>query len=510
MHVYCIHACNGWSQYVFHSFEKYPPSALLSLHQFYEAEKILKLENPAQLQDLRICIDKCQTLAMKLPQTTKSKNNLLTTYQEEMSTPTTQHKFKRASATVDRGGRRHPKRKLSYQQSLPSIGEEEPKTKSESAKGDVEEKGLKKQFDSRPTYLRFSSPPREDSAGKRTAVVMKREDMKLRPMHPSASERSTKDASSDTTTTTDKVSLSVSSARPKKSAIRKHVPNPTSDSPLNSPPDKVSPRLKRKPRRAQKSPLSGKSSYHPPLSELREDKKFTSSEFQADVEDFDAVSPQDNRTLDTESFTMAVNEAALQRELEVPMHAPRSVTVQAEVHSATPLEKEPSVTSSVAMSPLVPPPPAVPRPSPRSRSSSPLPSQSHVSYPSPLPSPSSTSPLPPTTTITTEQHDFYSQDVDHSIELLIPRSRTGSSPPLQRDDSPLADSSPCDTETDTDTLLPRPSSSASGTSSWKAPSASSPTSRKTLSFERRQGSNASKNSGAFFMNLPGLGESSNC
>ena len=469
----------------------------------------MKSENPAQLQDLRICMDKCQTLAMQLPQTTKSKNQLLMVYQEEMSASPTQHKFKRASAVVDRGGRRHPKRKLSYQHSLPSIGEEELKTKSESASGDVEEKG-KKQLDSRPTYLRFSSPPCEDSVSKRAAVVMKQGDMKTRPMHSSANERATKDASSLATTTTDKVSLSVSNPRPKKSAIRKHVPNPTPDSPLNSPPGEISPRLKRKPRRAQKSPLSSKSSHHPPLSELREDKKFTSSEFQADVEDFDAVSPQESRTLDTERCTMAVNEAALQGELELPMHAPHSVTVQAEIHSTAPLEKEPSVTSSIAISPLIPPPPISPRSSPRSRSSSPLPSQSHVGHPSPLPSPSSTPPLPPTTTATPEPHDFYSHDLDPSSELLIPRSRTSSSPPLARDDSPLADSSPCDTETDTDTLLPRPSNSASGTYSRKAPSASSPTSRKTLSFERRQGSNASKNSGALFVNLPGLGESSNC
>ena len=456
---------------------------------------------------------------MQLPQTTKSKNNLLMTYQDEIRTPTTQYKFKRASTTVDRGGRRHAKRRLSYQHSLPSIGEEEPKTKPESGSENVKEK-RRKQLDSRPTFLRFSSPPREEVAGKGTAVVMKQEDMKMRPMRTSADEKgSTYVSSSDTTTTTDKASLSISNLRPKKSPVRKYVTNPTPDSPLNSPPAEVSPRMKRRPRKTPKTVLSNKSSHHPPLSELREDKKFTSSEFQADVEDFDAISPQENVTLDTEGCTMTANEAALQRELELPMLKPHSVTVQAEVHfdaskrhkSATPLEKEPSVTSSIAVSPLIPPPPTTsPRTSPRSRSSSPLPSQSHVGHHSPLPSPSSMPPLPPEAASATEQHDLYSQDCDCSSDLLIPRNRTSSSPPLERDDSPLADSSPCDTETDTDTLLPRPSSSASGNYSRKAPSATSPTTQKTLSFERRRGSNASKNSGAFFINLPGLGESSNC
>ena len=60
-------------------------------------------------------------------------------------------------------------------------------------------------------------------------------------------------------------------------------------------------------------------------------------------------------------------------------------------------------------------------------------------------------PLPP---VSATQDSVYSQDLNHSSDLLIPRSQSSSSPPLPKVDSPFRGSSPGDTETDTHTLLP--------------------------------------------------------
>ena len=483
----------------------------------------MKIENPAQLQGFRNCIEKCQALRRQgqLPHTTKSKNSLLLCYQDEMRTPTSQHKFKRASTTVDRTRQRHPmRRKLSYQQSLPSIGEEGLRGKPKESADVAPQRDRKKQFDSRPTFLKFTSPPPDEARGKRTAVVMKGEDVKKKLVHVPTEESLTKiTSSSDVSTPRQPTSQSATNIRPKKSALRKHIANstPANLSPLNSPPAETSPRLKRRLRKTPKSQLTDKPRHNPPLGQLKNDSKFTSSEFQADVEDFDALSPQSTasitdigeRTRDADSCTTAVNEAALdlESELESTAHLPHSITVHAEVHldaherpASIPLARE-SPVSALAQSPSLIPPPPTSRPSSRSGSLSP----SHFHSPSPLASPSSPSLNPSLCPpVSATQDSFYSQDLNHSSDLLIPRSRSSSSPPpLPRVDLPFRGSSPGDTETDTDTLLPHLSSSASGR---KASSLT--TQKKKLSFERRQG-NGSK-SGTIFLNKPGLGQESDC
>ena len=146
------------------------------------------------------------------------------------------------------------------------------------------------------------------------------------------------------------------------------------------------------------------------------------------------------------------------------------------------------MTSKTSSDSLIPPPPVAAH-SP-SRSPSPL----HVTSPSvqtsSVPSPSS-SPTPHLATVssTTLEETSYSQDLGRSSDLLIPRERTNSSPPAgDEDDSPLHDSSPCDTETDTDNLLPHQWSNASGSlPRSKALSPNSPTTTiRRLSFERKR------------------------
>lgn len=507
-----------------------PAYQLLSLPQLNEAQKSVTIENPAQLQGFRSCVEKCQVLRKegRLPHI-KSKTNLLLSYQDEIKSPTTQHKFKRASTTVDRRRQRHPlRRKLSHQQSLPSIGEEDAKEKSEPTDVEVERK-RKMRFDSRPNFLKFSSPPPEEARGKGTAVVIKGENLKKKPTQVPSEDSITKVSSySDRNTSRQPASQSV---HQKKSPLRKHT-NPATLSPLNSPPTETSPRSKRRHRKTPKSQLTDKSVRNPPLSQLKNDSKFTSSEFQADVEDFDVQTPQptenitalEGRTRDIDGCVAAVNEAALKSELDLTTHPLRSVTVEAEVHFNPQVhersgtishEKEPS-TSSLALSPSLIPPPPTSRPS--SRSGSHLSSHSgspHPSLHSPSPRPTPTPSPPPTHSPPSlpdsepTRDSFHSQDLDLSKDFLIPRPRTYSSPPYSREDSPLHDS---DTETDTDSLLPRTQSSASGAHSRKALSPSSPTSqKKRLSFERRQGSNSkSSGIGTIFLNMPGVGRESDC
>lgn len=443
-----------------------------------------------------------------------------------MKSPTTQHKFKRASTTVDRRRQRHPlRRKLSHQQSLPSIGEEDTKGKSEPGDVEVERKG-KMRFDSRPNFLKFSSPPPEEARGKRTAVVLKGENLKKKPSQHVPSEDSITKLSSLSDRTTSRQPASQSVHHQKKLPLRKHT-NPAALSPLNSPPAETSLRLKRRPRKTPKSQLTDKSVRNPPLSQLKNDSKFTSSEFQADVEDCDDQTPQPTEnvvalgggTRDIDGCVTAVNEAALKGELDSTMHPLQSVTVEAEVHFNPQVhdrsgnishEKEPSV-SSLAHSPSLIPPPPTSRPSSRSgsrlssHSGSPHPSYHSPSpHPTPPPSPPSTHSPPSFPDPAPTRDSYHSQDLD---DFLIPRSRTYSSP--SREESPVHDS---DTETDTDILIPRTQSSVSGAPSQKALSPSSPTSqKKRLSFERRQGSNSkSSSTGTILLNMPGLGRESDC
>lgn len=455
------------------------------------------MENPAHLQDFRNLIDKCQSLKRQglLAHTTKCRNSLLMSYLDEMKTQTSNHRFKRASTTIDRNRHqpRHMRRRLSYRQSLPSIGEEEAKVSSEANGG--EKKG-KKHSESRPTFLRFSSPPPEETRGKRPAMVLKGEDLKRRPVRASADESLTKGSaysSSDGNTPIQKAS---SNLLQKKSALRKQS-NPVLPSPLVSPPTESSPRTKRRLRKPQKSQLADTSTRNPPLAKLRDDSKFTSSEFQADVEDFDAISPLSVEGVEdilAGSSIVTSNKAAIQSKLEMIEPTQSAITIQAEVHFDAQERRESpgkgvKKASDTSPGSLIPPPPIAPRPP--SRSPSPLPTTSSLSVQSSsIPSPSS-SPTPRLATIspTTLEDASYSQGLDRSSDLLIPRDRTSSSPPAGGgEESPLHDSSPCDTETDTDTLLPYQWSNASGSlPRSKVLSPNSPTaSRRRLSFERKR------------------------
>ena len=448
---------------------------------------------------------------------TKSKNTLLMSYQDEMRTPDSQHRFKRASTTVDRSRQpRNARRRPSYQhhQSLPSIGEEEPKTK---ASGNEEKE--RKHSETRPSSLKFSP---EESRGKKSVVLMKGEDLKK---WPPTGEISAKGlgyiSSSDGNTPVQKASQTIFVRLPKKSALKKHVtnPNPIALSPLASPPAEASPRLKRKVKKSPKHTLSDKSSSrNPPLAQLKDDSKFTSSEFQADVEDFDAVSPisvtsmsEKTTTGDDVNCIVATNEVALKRESD--SHTASTITVQAEVHVSAQERREPTPKqpSTASISSLIPPPPVAPRPS---YHSSPV---IHSSPPLPSP-PSSSSPRTQQNAISTDtqQDSDYCQDLGHSNDPLLPRQRSSSSPsPPERDNTLLHGSSPCDTETDTDTLLPpRQWSSTSGSlpRNSKALSPNSPTTarRKKLSFERRRASSDAGKGGVIFLNMPSVGEDSDC
>ena len=485
------------------------PSPFLQLS---EVEKSVKVESPAQLQAFRNCIEKCQSLRqMGQSHTARSKNDLLTTYRDELKSPSSQQKFKRASTIVERSRPpRHPKRKLSYQHSLPSIGEEGAKD----ATGDAG-KG-RKRSDARPTFLKFTNPQPEESRGKREVIVMKGEDLKKRPVRALASDISTKGSvsSSDGVTALKHTSQSSSSFLPKKTAVRKYVAsqNPSPLSPLNSPPVETSPRRVRKAKKVTKP--AEKPSRNPPLAQLRDDSKFTSSEFQADVEDFDAITPTEPENKDIDDCIVNTNEMALTRKSHATMN---TVTVEAEVHMEAgqrhKLDTKEASISSVAS--LILPPPPSPRPS--SRSASPISSPILVVRPFPplTHSPSQTqsthtSPLPTHTSTTAATLEDDSHTHDTSSDLLIPRKRTNSSPPPPSFDSPH-ESSPCETETDTDTLLPRPTSSNSSSSlpRGKALSPNSPTSsKKKLSFVK-QGSGKSK-SGTVYLSTPGLGEDSDC
>ena len=168
-------------------------------------------------------------------------------------------------------------------------------------------------------------------------MVLKGENLKRRPVRGSADEVSVKGrsgslSSSDGITPVQKPPQSASNLLLKKSAPRKQS-NPVLPSPLASPPTESSPRTKRRLRKPQKSQLADVSARNPPLAQLKDDSKFTSSEFQADVEDFDAVSPLSVESVEDrlpESSTVAVNEAAIRSELETGEHAPGALTIQAE------------------------------------------------------------------------------------------------------------------------------------------------------------------------------------
>jgi hypothetical protein len=471
-----------------------------------EVERCVKVESPVQLQAFRNCIDKCQSLRRQgQSHTARSKNDLLTSYKDELKSPSSHSKFKRASTIIEHSRPpRHPKRRLSYQHSLPSIGEEG---------GTGNARKGKKRSDARPNFLKFSNPPPEESRSKRAVVVMKGEDLKKRPARASAGETSTKGSvsSTDGVTASKQTSQTSTSFQPKRTAGRKNVGSqqPTALSPLTSPPVEASPRRVRKARK----PPAEKQSRNPPLSQLRDDSKFTSSEFQADVEDFDAVSPMEERK--TEGCIVTANEMAL-----TPISR-ATVTIEAEVHLESGERhkldtKEASITS---VSSLILPPPPSPRPS--SRSASPISSPSLIirHFPpltlSPPPKSHSprTSPFPNNTTTTatippTEGGDSYAHNC--SSDLLIPRERADSSPPPPSRDS-LHDSSPCETETDTDTLLPRPTSSNSGGSlpRGKALSPNSPTSSTRKLSSVRPGSGKAKG-GSVLLNTPGLAEDSDC
>ena len=469
------------------------------------------MESPAQLADFRQCIEKCQALRQQgqLTQTSRSKTDLLTIYQDELKTPNSQHKFKRASTIIEHP--RHPKqhkRKLSYQHSLPSIGEEGANESSrDGGKG-------RKRSEARPTFLNFAGPGSDESRSKRAVVVMK-EDLKKRPPRASLGEVSTKGSLSsyDGTTPLKRASHSSSSIPTKRSAMRKYVASQdrTPLSPISSPPAETSPRRTRKPKKPQK--LAEKPARNPPLSQLRDDSKFTSSEFQADVEDFDAISPSSvgEGEHQTDTSRVIVNTGAAANST-----ASNTITIEAEVHLEGERPKlETSETSAASL--ILPPPPPSSRPT--SRSASPISSPSLTVRPLQAPSPSPplkrhsphASPLPHVTSLRygqSPQEDSYSHDC--SSDFLIPRERTNSSPPPPSHNSPH-DSSPIDTETDTDTLLPPPAStSSSGTLPLaRALSPSSPTSSKRkLSFVK-QGSGSSRG-GFVFLNTPGVGEDSDC
>ena len=466
------------------------------------------------MQDFRNSIEKCQALRRQgqLNKTCQSKNDLLTIYQDELKTPTSHHKFKRASTITEHSRlARHQNRKLSYQQSLPSIGEE---VAGEPAEPRDERRKGRKRSDARPTFLNFAGPTTEEKRAKRAVVVMKEEDLlKKRPqVRSSVGEMSHRGSitSSDGTTGSQRASHSSSSVHPKRSALRKYMSSQHTIplSPVTSPPVETSPRRTRKPKKMPKS--AEKSSRNPPLSQLRDDSKFTSSEFQADVEDFDATSPLSigEEDQETDMFEVIANTA-----LNPKLMATNTVTVEAEVHlEARPKLENKEISISSVSSLILPPPPSS-RPS--SRSASPLSSPSVTVRPfpplspSPPPKPHSphTSPLPhvtSTTTNTATQEGDYSYLKDTSSDLLIPRERTGSSSPPPSHDSPHG-SSPCDTETDTDTLLPHPVSSATGGGSLPRARAISPnspsSSRRKRSFGK-QGSGSSKGA-LVFLNPPG-------
>ena len=289
-----------------------------------------------------------------------------------------QHQFKRSSTTVDRKRPRHAlKKRLSYQLSLPSIGEEDPKGKGKDSRDGASRKGSKA-IDSRPTFLKFSSPPpQQETRAKKAAVVLKEEDVKKKTRFShdeTASKTGTSYSSSDAATPKPPTAQPVQSSLQKKSAMRKYPTDQGKLSPLSSPPA-VSPRVKRKPRKtvsnAPRSPLTKPAKRHPPLGELRNDSKFTSSEFQADVEDFDAISPLsihddddddgNNRVRDIELETSTTatsragfesesttDRAVLERERdESTTHGPYTVTLQAEVHFDSLLPESSAPTSPV-------------------------------------------------------------------------------------------------------------------------------------------------------------------
>ena len=455
-----------------------------------------------QLQAFRNLIEKCQSLRIKQQtHTARSKNNLLISYRDELKSPNSHSKFKRASTITEHSRPpRHQIRRLSYQHSLPSIGEEGGKDSVRDAR-----KGVKRS-DVRPNFLKFSNPPSEEGRSKRAVVVMKGEDLKKRPARFSAGEMSTTKGSVSSTeglTASKRTSQTSSSSQLKRTAGRKSVPSqPTALSPLTSPPVQTSPRRVRKVKKTAKP--AEKPTRNPPLSQLRDDSKFTSSEFQADVEDFDAVTPIEEKR--AEDCKVIANEMATKS------HA--TVTIAAEVHleSRERHKLDTKETSITSISSLILPPPPSPRPS--SRSASPLSSPSLTVRPFPpfTPSPPPkihsphTSPLPTITPATPATGgDSYTNDC--SSDLLIPRERSDSSPPPPSRGSPH-DSSPCETETDTDTLLPQPTSSGS-LPRGKALSPNSPTSSRRKLSSPSQGSGKSKG-GSVFLNTAGLNEDSDC
>ena len=486
------------------------------------------MENPAQLQAFRDCIEKCQALRKQgnIVHTTKSRTTLLLSYHDEMKTPASQQRrLKRASTTIERSrpAKKHVvKRKLSYQQSLPSIGEESMMNKKGvNREEEGEEEKPRKRSESRPTFLKFTSPSSRESGKKRPVVVMKGDDFKKRPLRSSTDELSTKgSAYFSSSDSLHKHSQSTSSVQGKKSMFRRHIANQnmaTPLSPITSPPVETSPR--RKGRRLKKTPKLTEETRNPPMSQLRDDSKFTSSEFQADVEDFDVISPEPIKSVgekikDLESsYTVAVNESAVSD----IKHGSSDNTIEAEIHDVIQgksphLLHDDKQTSITSTSSLILPPPTSPRPSSRSVSPSLVPHQSPMLSPSsPLShtiAPSTVSPV--SDTISEKHNSLYSEDLNHSSDLLLPRQRSNSSPlpsPAENgDSSPLHDTSPCDTETDTDTLLPRQISSTSNSlprSRVLSPTTTttSSASKNKLSFDR---ATANRGIGAFYVNRPSL------
>ena len=400
------------------------------------------------------------------------------------------HKRFKRSSTVSILDRR-PQR-MRHQQSLPAIEEDQQLSEDNTGSSDQAKKAL----ESRPTFLHLSTPSSEDHSTKKAAIVLKRKKAKF---SEDLSALSPTDASP-------KMSKSLASVlHPRKRANRRQSTDlpPTSGAPA------IERRKHRKALHSPKSPLAQQTRRPPPLKNLKGDSNFTSSEFQADVEDFDVSSPQPK----TSSFDMqpgpkrkesgvslmAVNQAALAAEQESPPKTCIAMAVQAEVHCdhslpeetrSTPAQRPPTTSES---SPLLPPPPASYSTS-HSSAHSPLTSLAlHSKSPS-LPHSSSSStnspslphppqPIsfadspslshPPLTATPTPESAAFSRDSDSLHDCLIPRGDIAVSPPSKEE------SVPSDSDMDTDTLLPQsPSgSSRSGTSQgWQ----------KRLSFDRRQ------------------------
>lgn len=369
----------------------------------------------------------------------------------------------------------------------------------------------RKHVDARPTFLKFSGPS-PDERGKKVAVVMKGVDFKKqRSSRGSAGDIHS--ISSMDNISSQKKSLQTSNLHSKRIVSKKYTASQVSPlSPLSSPTIEASPRRVRKTKKSVTA--ASKPAKNPPLSKLKNDSKFTSSEFQADVEDFDTISPN-TPTAEGKSHLVTANEPALK------FATTNTVTVEAEVHLETMVKpkhitKESSVTSTSSL--VLQPPPPSPRPSSRSASplSSPCITVNPISFLTPSPPPNTHSLSSTSTQSRIAASDPIVQGDgsypnDCSSELLIPRNRSSSSPPPLSRNSPR-ESSPCDTETDTDTLLPLQPRTGGSLQRALSPSSSF---QKKLSFVKQNSDKSKAGSsggggGTVFLNSPSLGEDSEC